>query len=163
MYIAETTGARVEGITLSNVQLQIARERSRQSAAAELVSFTKQDYNRTTFREATFSKVVGIESVCHANNKLDFLMEAFRIMKPGGRIVVVDAFLTKEELDPKEQQTYTKVIEGWVLPNLVSIAVFSGHLSAAGFEHVVFCDMQRFVKKSVKVAWQPFIVLTSPV
>src|SRR5437868_6451338 len=86
MHVAETTGAIVEGITLSDVQLKIARRRASKALAARLLNFSKQDFTKTNFRENTFSKIFGIESICYAHRKIDFLKEAYRILKPGGRI-----------------------------------------------------------------------------
>src|SRR2546423_1300864 len=76
IHVAETTGATVEGVTLSDVQLKIARKRASRSPAASLLNFSKQDFTKTNFREKTFSKVFGIESVCYAHRKIDFLNEA---------------------------------------------------------------------------------------
>src|SRR6185369_2108750 len=88
IHLAEITGARLEGITLSDVQLNMARRRSASSAAASLLSFSKQNFCKTSFAENTFSKIFGIESICYAERKIDFLLEAYRIMRPGGRIAV---------------------------------------------------------------------------
>jgi cyclopropane fatty-acyl-phospholipid synthase-like methyltransferase len=150
LYIAETTGARVEGITLSNVQLEMAKGRAAQSAAAKLLNFSRQDYVCTNFADAMFSKLFGIESICYANEKRDFLNEAYRIIKPGGQLAVVDVFLTKEHLDAEEQHIYTKFIEGWVVPNLTTQTQFSNLLAQTGFENITFRNMQQYIEKSVK-------------
>lgn len=118
IHIAETTGARIEGITLSDVQLSIARTKSSRSPAACLLNFSKQDFSETNFKSETFSKVFGIESVCYSHRKSAFLEEAYRILKSGGKLAVVDTFLIKEELDEEEMRIYSKTIDGWVVPNL---------------------------------------------
>ena len=148
MYIAEEKGVKVEGITLSEVQLKIAKERAAQSKVGNLIGFSQQDFTKTNFREGTFSKVFGIESICHAHRKIDFLKEAYRVMKPGGKIAVIDAFLTETALDPEENKIYTKFIEGWAVPNLSTKEGFIEDLVQAGFRNVVFHDMHDKVKKS---------------
>jgi cyclopropane fatty-acyl-phospholipid synthase-like methyltransferase len=148
MHIAETTGAIVEGITLSDVQLKVARRKAAKSDVDSMLNFSKQDFTKTNFRDNTFSKIFGIESICHAHRKIDFLNEAYRIMKPGGRIAVVDLFLTKENLDAQEMKIYTKTIEGWALPNLSTTEEFSKFLKQVGFKHIAFHNMLDHIRKS---------------
>jgi tocopherol O-methyltransferase len=150
IYVAETTGAKVEGITLSEVQVNIARGRADKSPAAGLLNFSRQDFTKTNFGENTFSKVFGIESVCYAHRKIDFLDEAYRMMIPGGRIAVIDLFLTKENLDAREMKIYTKTIGGWVLPNVATKEAFWNSLEKAGFEDVAFHNMPDHIKKSTE-------------
>jgi tocopherol O-methyltransferase len=167
MYVAETTGAIVQGITLSDVQLKIARRRASKSTAARLLNFSKQDFTGTNFTENTFSKIFGIESICYAHRKIGFLKEAHRIMKPGGRIAVVDLFLSKENLDAQEMKIYTKTIQGWAVPNLSTTEEFSKSLEQAGFKDVVFHDMLDHIRKSSrkiyyrKLLWHPIDILKS--
>ncbi len=148
IYIAETTGAKVAGLTLSDVQLSIARRKASRSPAANQLNFSKQDYTDTIFKENTFSKVFGIESICYAHRKIDFLNEAYRLMIPGGRIAVVDLFLTEEKLTAEEMKIYTDTIEGCAVPNLSTIEQFRKSLEQAGFKSVAFYNMTDHIKKS---------------
>jgi len=148
IYIAEVTGAKVEGITLSDVQVKIARRRASGSPAADLLKFSKQDFTETIFSENTFSKVFGIESVCHAQRKIDFLNEAYRVMRPGGKIAVVDHFLSKGNLDAREMEIYRKSTEGWAVPNLATTEEFSESLEQAGFKNIAFHDMLDNIRRS---------------
>jgi cyclopropane fatty-acyl-phospholipid synthase-like methyltransferase len=148
IHIAETTGAKVEGLTLSDVQLRIARRRANSSPAAVKPNFCKQDFTETRFQDNTFSKVFGIESICYAHRKIDFLNEAYRIMIPGGKIAVVDLFLTEETLTAQEMKIYANTIEGCAVPNLSTIAQFRESLEQAGFEVVAFYNMANHIKKS---------------
>jgi tocopherol O-methyltransferase len=148
IYIAETTGSQVEGITVSDVQLKIAKKRASKSPASNLLNFSKQDFTQTNFKDNSFSKLFGIESICYAHKKIDFLKEAHRIMVPGGKIVIVDLFLTKEDLNAQEMKIYKNTIEGCAVPNLSTKADFQRSLEQAGFNSIQFHDMTSYIKRS---------------
>jgi len=148
IYIAESTGAKVWGITLSNIQQNIARKKAFKSKAANLLKFSIQDYTKTNFEHDTFSKVFGIEGICHCSSKMDFLKEAYRIIKPGGKIAVIDGFLMKANLDQREQKIYQKSCEGWVLANLAGKEQFRQFLEEAGFKNITYTDMLKNIKRS---------------
>lgn len=162
IYLAETKSAMVEGITLSDVQLKIAQAEATKSTAKHVPRFSIQDFTKTSFRENTFSKIFGIECICYASEKIDFLNEAYRIMKPGGKIAIVDAFLTKENLNYQERNTYTKFIEGWRVPNLSTKDNFLQSLEKAGFKNIIFYDKLDTIKKSSQILYY-FGLITYPI
>jgi len=150
LYIAETTAARVDGITLSSVQLRIALAKAARSTAASRLSFSQQDFTSTLFDAGAFSKIFGIESISHAPNKIAFLDEAYRLLRPGGRLLICDGFLTAENFAPDLRETYERFLDGWALPNLATIADFRESLTRAGFSQITFHDMQRYIGRSIR-------------
>jgi tocopherol O-methyltransferase len=151
IYVAETTGATVEAITLSSVQLRKAVALAARSPAVTLIHVSKQDYTQTAFGDEQFSKIFGIESVCYANDKMSFIREAYRLLKPGGKLAVIDAFLARNHLSAKERLIYENFIGGWVVPNLCTESDFYSMLSRVGFANVSFQDMSDLIWKSVLI------------
>ena len=151
-YIAETTGATVEGITLSEFQRERATATASRSASAARLKYSVQDYTRTQFADGTFTKAYGIESICYADRKLDFLNEAYRVLKPGGKIAVVDAFQLRDPRDAEEKAIYAKFLHGWLLPNLAMRDAFSRDMEQAGFRNVTYTDkLHQIMKSSEKI------------
>jgi tocopherol O-methyltransferase len=150
VFIAETAGAKVQGVTLSKKQLKIANDLANKSSARGLLSFSNMDYCDTHFSDATFSKVVAIESVCHASNKLAFLEEAMRLLRPGGQLGVIDFFFAKADLSRDEQDVHEKSMNGWAVSNLASVTQFDASLTKAGFVSIRFVNLQEYIWPSVE-------------
>jgi tocopherol O-methyltransferase len=161
IFVAESTGAQVSGITLSPVQLRIARAAASKSRASRRLDFTLQDYTETGFADATFTKFFAIESACYAENKAALLREAYRILSPGGRIAIVDTFLTRDTLLGAETDFYERFIEGWVVPNLPSQEQFLNLVTATGFRNVTFRNLQALIWPSVRRVFRSGL-LTAP-
>jgi len=84
---AREIGCRVTGITVSQEQLQLARQRVRDANLEELVDIQLCDYRHI---EGTFNKIVSIEmleAVGHAGLK-SFFVACDKALAPGGKAVI---------------------------------------------------------------------------
>ena len=147
--IAETARCRVTGITLSPRQLRIALALASRSTAASRVRFAVMDYCHTTFDAGAFSAVVAVESMCHAEHKATFVGEAHRLIRPGGRIAIIDYFLTARTRTVDENRLLSAWMKGWAIPNVLSIGDFGRMLEEAGYHNVRFVDLRELIWPSV--------------
>lgn len=147
-FMAKKYGSKVKGITLSPTQIKQARKNTRKMHIEHLVNFEIMDFSKTKFKDKTFTKIFGIESICHADNKLNFLKEAHRLLRKGGRIVIVDGFLFKKNLTPKENEIYKKCLLGWKVDNLSHKDDFLCDLKKSGFKNVEFRERTNDVLPS---------------
>ena len=133
LFLAKHIGCLVRGITLSQKQLDFANRAKNISTEGSKVEFSLQDYTKTDFDSEAFDVIVACESVCHANPKEDFIAEAYRLLKPGGRLVVCDFFLTPEgEKDPN--QYIQKWGETWAVDQFNIKGNFEKKMILQGFE-----------------------------
>ena len=150
MLLAEEHGLDVVGITISDDQLERARWAAAASPASARLRFAHADFLTTGFEDASFDGVVGIESVCYAESKSAFLAEAWRVLRPGGRLVVLDGFRQRTALTPRDARDLRRFVSGWALSGLAFVGEFDAALHAAGFESVDYSDKRRAVMPS---AW----------
>lgn len=145
IYLAKRFGCRVVGITLSPQQAVNAARNAERHGVAALTEFLERDFTCTGFSDQSFDVVWAIESVCHADDKADFIREAFRLLRPGGRLVVADGFAMKADYAAGERAMMRKWLNGWGVNFLETPAKFRNHLAAAGFRNIVCSDVTRNV------------------
>ena len=149
-YIVEKLEIEAVGITLSKRLLEAGLELSKDMRNRHLLSLYKKDFNDTGFEDCCFDKILGLESICHAHDKVVFTKEAFRILKKGGRMVVADSFQIREDLNEDEERMYEQILEGWCIPNKNSVDRFRNALEAGGFTNIECLDKTPLIQKSSK-------------
>ncbi|MCR9144142.1 MAG: methyltransferase domain-containing protein [bacterium] len=150
--------ANVTGISIVPWQIEQARSRALADFAdpndrAAAPRFERMDFTRTDFPDAAFDRVYGIESVCHAPglDKGDFLTEAARILKPGGRLVIADGFLKQAHRPmPGPLDWITRTIcRCWSLETFAGLKEFRAALIKAGFGEPRIEDLSWRIAPSV--------------
>jgi tocopherol O-methyltransferase len=133
----------VLGLTVSLVQEHIAQSRTN-------TGFTclRRDWLDNRLPDASFDRVYAIESSEHMVDKECFFVEASRVLRPGGRLVVC-AWLEGEVVRPWEVRYLLKPIcaEGR-LPSMGSRADYQELASRAGLVLESYEDISRNVRRT---------------
>ena len=160
-YIHESTGAKVTGISLSEKQIALANDVSSRKGLADQVDFHVMDYNTTPFESASFDVIWACESICHTTQKTDFMKEAYRLLKKGGRLILCDYFLThNDQEDP--QQWIEKWKATWAITHINALSTFETQLTDSGFQISKKWDYTQSITRSAKRMYHAAILGALP-
>jgi len=148
IWMAKQHSNQVTAITISKQQTVYAAQHAKRQGVSELTKFEVSDFCDTPFEDQSFDVIWGLESICHALNKSDFIKEAFRLLKPGGRLVVCDGFVTCKEFTDDQWVDVVTCLNGWAVPNLSSREEFNQYLEQNEFQSITYKDITAETKPS---------------
>lgn len=148
-WLAKHCQASVTGINIVAHQIMDCQETAIK-LKAENVEFIEADFCDIPFPEETFDVVWACESICHAVCKTDFYQEAFRVLKPGGRLVIAEYIRSARPLPEDSERLLMSWIYPWAIPDLDTAAEHRHHALNAGFEDFEFRDVTPNVHVSLR-------------
>jgi len=132
------------GLNIAPKQIDTARKLAREAGLNNRVTFLCENYTRTSFPTGRFDGALAIESSCYGQglNKNDFLREAKRLLHPGARLVVADAFFHDgRALPPLIDTCHQQICENWAFDTLAQKPAVEKALRELGFVDIRFEDI----------------------
>jgi len=157
IWLAKKKNCTVTGISLNKRQIEKATRLAKEFGVHEKVSFEQKDYTNTFYPPNSFDVVWAIESVCYADDKSDFLKEATRILKPGGRLIIAD-FFKKKDLNPEGTAEVRQWAACWAINDFATKEEFDHKLKQTSFADVAWLDATGAIIRSAKKLYRSYFL-----
>lgn len=149
-------GCRATGVTLSRVQVDIARALAARENVADRTQFEVEDVDALVVEEPfDVAWMVGV--LGHLPDPHAFLRErAGALVRPGGRFVLADWMAGPDLSDRDRARHVDPVLEGMLMPTIFSAAESAAWLEAGGFRLVE----QRDLTAETARTWEEGVSIT---
>lgn len=134
------------GLTISPVQAQLAQNAAVRLGLTEQAQIVEGDFAWVPLESASLDTVYSVEAFCHALDPAAYLREAARLLRPGGRLILVDDFCTERPLSPAEADWLAAYRAGWYVPGVCAPRQAAEWASAAGLRLRRNDDLSLFLR-----------------
>ncbi len=168
LYLAKRCKYEITGIDLLDFDLDRARQNVKRLGFKSQISFFQADYSDTGLPDSSFDAIYTMETLVHSPDFKRTITEFHRLLKPGGKLVLVEySKAPKEELSLEAQQAFTRVNHLSAMPAFEQFAygVLEHALVEGGFEAIQSRDiterMLPMLRKFYRLAKIPFYIVSS--
>ena len=155
-WLAKNLDARPTGITLSQGHVDHCNNRSKVLGLSDKTNFVVGDYINSPFEDESFDVIWSCETLCYIAEKEEFYKESYRLLKPGGRVIIADGILTEKVNTPDEKKIMDDWNKGWAMQGLYTKAKHEEAAKAAGisefvvmdYTHKTFVSLRNLYRKS---------------
>src|SRR3954471_23014214 len=165
IWAARTFGCRVTGITIVPVHVAMAQLSAARAGLGHLCDFQHMDMAAMTFPDATFDIVTNQETFCYVEDKLRYLRDVRRLLRPGGAWRTLDGALPERRLSSRGERRHRRMCEGYYMFPEPRVSEVEHWLDAAGFRRdptedltpLTMPGMRRRLQRppeAVRAAWR---------
>ncbi|MGB0178338.1 MAG: methyltransferase domain-containing protein, partial [Owenweeksia sp.] len=148
IYIAKNIGAQCTGITLSAKQVESANRYAAKNGVSDKVHFEVNNYFETGYPDESFDIAWAMESMATAPDKERFLKEMYRVLKPGGKLLIADIYKTSP-YDVAKYQCMYDMLHHWAISDILTVEGNKEIARKQNFEVADQFNATSYVKRSV--------------
>lgn len=150
IFLSETLGAHVTGITISPVQVELGNALARQRGAD--VRIVQMDAEALAMEEDRFDVVWSVEAISHLSNRRHCLQSIARVLEPGGRFVIADWFKSPAATAEEERRFLEPIERAMLVPKLEAPGAYADYMNEAGLTVTRVEDLSAHVLKTWDLA-----------
>ncbi len=109
------------GVTLSSLQAQLAGQSAKEAKLQSQVFFTESDFTCVPLESNSLDVVYSVEAVAHALEAEAYFREVSRLLRAGGKLILLDDYRASRLLSPNEETWLKSFMDGWHVPGVISI------------------------------------------
>jgi ubiquinone/menaquinone biosynthesis C-methylase UbiE len=128
--LAKKYGVKVTGLDMTRTMLDKAVQRTKEAGLESLIDFVEGNAMDMPFKADSFDVVWGQEAWCYVTSKDQLAQEAFRVLKPGGKLGFTDWVITGKV----EDDLLAKLYESMSFPYMETHTGWQEVLKKAGFK-----------------------------
>jgi tocopherol O-methyltransferase len=132
LWLAEHYNANVTGITIVPKQVE-TMQRFIEKKEVKNVRFLEASYFDMPFEDNSVDIVWAIEAVCHAKDKSRFYKEAYRVLKPAGKLLIGENLRTARPMEQEKESLLKEIFHSWAIPDLDTFEEHRSHALGSGF------------------------------
>jgi microcystin synthetase protein McyJ len=135
----------IVGLNITPMHVERARERVKQRGLEQRMDLRLGSATEIPFEPASFDKVTGLECAFHFDTRVRFFEEAFRVLRPGGRLALADGLPAPGSKAPDFLARL--IAKRWSAPlaNLYDRDEYARRLQAVGFVNIEVRSIRNHV------------------
>ena len=122
------------GLTLSPVQARLAQDSAKQLGLQDHIRFAEGDFTSVPLSSQSLDAVYSVEAVCHAVDPEKYFREASRLLRKGGKLILVDDYQSARTFNKHEQKWLNAYIDGWYVPGVRTVEQVISFANKNGLE-----------------------------